>query len=515
MSSNDVQLTIPTSRERSAANFLTPPPPASLFQGYDSVNGSGISTAVEGTYVTTGGSSRVVYNVTEDVESLYQALDISQSVSVGFGPFGSVNEKSQFVQQLNLTTYSLNIVVHASHIKGVDTATAFKLHSDIAPPSGNEQLNKFFRSYGDSFLSSLTTGAEYYAVYTFYAQSKEERDTVSAQLSANGIFDFGTVGADFQSKIDRVTKSTQTRISFSQNVAGIANPRLPSPNELVQYALNFPSVPIDAPTILSFGYTGYEHVPGVNGFDPIVKNRVYFQGTNNTPGLAQNLAQISQLDNQIDWLKQIYAFYQNFSDSKLNEAKGEAEKDINAINAQLETYVNDPTASFQRPPLHSLSLGSPVLQYQVSQPSAHGGDGGDPFNDVDVNSYLQKQTRIASVQLRSGKYVDALVVTYQTKDGGPWTVQHGGGGGNLSQNLSLLPGQFVTKLAGRSGGYVDQFVVTLSDGRSVGGGGGGGDPFNWAASGGGIVLGFYGRSGRYLDQVGVVVGTLQAAKWVQ
>jgi hypothetical protein len=507
---------VPTSREFQSSSFIAPPPPASLFQGCDTVTGSGISTAVQGSFVTTGGISSVVYHVTEDVESLYRALDISQSISVGFGPFGSVNEKSQFVQNLSLTTHSLNIVVHAKHVKGTDTANAFRLRDGVSPPSGNEQLKKFFRSYGDSFMSSLTTGSEYYAVYTFYAQSREEQMSVKVELAANGIFDFGTIGGDFQSKIDKVTKSSHTRISFSQNVAGIANPRLPNPNELVAYALAFPSLPIDAPAILSFACTGYEHVHEINDFGPIAKNRDYFLGTNVTPGLAASLAKVVELKNQLQWMEKLYTFYRGYSgDSKAKEGLEEAKKDELAINTQIAAFVDDPTATFQRPALLSLQLGTPVLQYQIVPVAAHGGDGGDPFDDVDINLYLQKQTRISALQLRSGAEIDKLITSYQDADGNAWTTQHGGGGGGLSQVLTILPGQFVTRIDGRTGARVDRLLYTLSDGRTLGGGGNGGSPFDWSAAAADIVLGFSGRSAARLDKIQPVVARLQPAKWVK
>nr|WP_199064073.1 hypothetical protein [Chromobacterium sp. ASV5] len=506
---------VPTAADLESSEFLAPPPPASLFQGCDSVNGYGVSTAVEGSLATNGGSSQVFYQIALDAQSLYQALDISQSISVGFGPLGNVSEKSEFVQQLSLTTYSVNIVVHARHVKGTDTATAFRLKSGIQPPQGNEQLRDFFRSYGDSFISAITIGAEYYAVYTYYAQSQTERDSVTAELQANGIFEFGSVSSDFQAKLDRVTQSTKVRISFNQNVSGIANPKLPTPNNLVQYALDFPSLPIDAPAILSFSSTGYEHVPGIGSFEPIVSNRVFLTGPQGDSGLSQDLVKEQQLINQINWLKSIYAFYQNFNDPKINDVSREAQSDLQALNDQFLRYVNDPTASLSRPPLPSLREGSPKLAYQIAYSPQQGGDGGGPFDDVDITTYLQNQTYIASLQLRSGGYVDALIVNYQSKTtGASWSDYHGGGGGGLSQTLTLLPGQFVNRLWGRSGGYVDQLNLAISDGRSVGGGGNGGGAFDWRAPQGSVVLGFRGRSGKYLDQVSAVYATLQAASWV-
>lgn len=511
---NPVVATVPTRAERESAEFLGVPPPASLFQGTDSVNGAGVSTAVEGSYATHGGASSVVYQVAMDLDTLYQALDVSQSVSVGFGPIGGGSEKTEFVQTLNLTTFSVNIVVRAKHVMNTQTATAFKLKNGINPPSGNSQLNDFFRSYGDSFVSSVTSGSEYYAVYTFYAQSKEEQNSVSVELQANGIFQFGSVDAGLQAKLDKVTTSTQVRIAFNQNISGIANPKFPTPDSMIAYALAFPSLPIDAPAIVAYAVTGYEHVGDMSGFVPVAKNRDFLIGPDGRGGLSQYLVAETELLNQIAWLKEIYAFYQGFKDGKVDEVQREAQADLDALNEQFLRYESDPTATLTKPALPSLDKGTPMLEYGIGQSPTRGGNGGSPFNDVDINTYIQNRTYVSAVQLRTGSEVDALIVTYQvTAKSTSTQTYHGGGGGSLSQTLQVRPGQFIKGLSGRSADRVDQLRITLDDGRSVAGGGGGGSPFDWSVPSGSVVMGFAGRSAKRLDQVEAVYATLKAATW--
>jgi hypothetical protein len=59
--------------------------PVGVFQGYDSVTGAGRSTAVRGDIQTVGGSSGVRYQVCEDISTLAQTLNISQSLSASYG----------------------------------------------------------------------------------------------------------------------------------------------------------------------------------------------------------------------------------------------------------------------------------------------------------------------------------------------------------------------------------------------------------------------------------------------
>ena len=502
---------------QTSAQLLAAPAPAVLYQGVDTVSGVGLSTAIQGTEATHGGNSQVAYRITSDASSLYESLGISQSLAVGFGPFGSVSEKVDFVRQLSLSTYSVCIVVHATHVQGITSTTDFALNPNLAPPQSTEQMQDFFRAYGDSFVSAVTRGAEYYAVYTYYAQTRSEREAVTTELKANGIFEGGTVDASFQSKLDRVTKNTNVRIAFSQNVSGLANPKLPNPDQLVQYAIDFPSIPIDpqAAAILSYQTTGYERVRGFGTFKPVSSNRNFLIGENGQGGLADSLVKVQNIINQIAAIKQIYQTYQGFDDEKLNLVQRDAKDNLDALNAQFRRYADDPTATLTTPALPSLQFGTPALSYEMIEGSLHGRDGGgSPFNDVDVNSFLQKQTRISALQLYSGQYVDALVVTYVNNSDGSKTLHHGGTGGHVGHQLQLMPDQVVTAWSGKTGKYVDRLSLTITRGNSISGGGDGGtDAFAETPPDNTVFVGFRGRSGKYLDQIGAVYARLKPATW--
>jgi hypothetical protein len=487
-------------------------PPVGVFQGYDSVTGAGRSTAVSGETQTVGGSSGVAYRVCMDVSTLAQTLNISQSLSVSYGPIGSVDEKMDFMRKLNVTTNSISIVVYARHVLGTDVVTNAALNQGIAAPVSNSDIRKFFSSYGDSYVSSRTRGGEYYAVYTFYSETREEQQSLAIDLKAHGLYDGVTVDASLQTKLSTFTSTTKTRVSLNQNISGIQNPSLPDGNGIIAFALGFPSQVLTAPAIIAFLADGYEHVPNFGAFGTVPANRNYFGGTGIVDGLTATLVQVQQLKNQIGWLQSIYNFYGYSGDSKLSDSAGKAQHDLAAINTQIQAWVSDPTQSFTAPSFQSTSLGTPSLNYSIAYSPAHGGGGGGPFFDINPTTYIQQQSSIANVQLRSGGYVDALIVTYQTNKGSQ-QFKHGGDGGNLSALLTLLPGQFVTRIFGRSGEYVDNLTVQLSDGRTVGGGGGGGGPYDWSVPSGSFVLGFSGRSGGYLDQIQVIYATLAPAKW--
>ncbi len=488
-------------------------PGGAIFQGYDSVTGQARATAVSGGSQGQGATSAVICKVCSDLETLAKTVDISQSLSVSYGPIGSVSEKTDFVSSLNVTTYSVSIVVYAQHVNGTEQMTTVTPNSGISTPTDNASRQQFFVRYGDSFVSSRTLGGEYIAVYTFYSRSRQEQDTLTAEMQAHGLLEGVNVDASLQTKIQNFSSSTQTRSVFSQMISGIKNPSLPSSDGIINFALQFPSLPLDAPTIISFQTTGYEHVFG--SFGDIPKNRAYFVGTGVIDGLTKYLIAVRQLLAQIGWLSSIYQFYGYSGDSKLGTTAADARTDLNAINAQMQAWESDPEPSsgFTLPALKTANAGTPSLSYTVHYDNSHGGGGGDPFNDVSPSTYLQLQTRITSIQLRSGDVTDCLMTSFTDSTGRQWTSTHGGGGGSPSATLPMMAGEFVSGVDGRSGEYVDQLNLTSSGGARIGGGGGGGSPYTWGVPGNSVMLGFAGRSGRFLDQVQVIYATFAPAKW--
>jgi len=489
------------------------PSPAALFQGYNSLTGGGLSTALTGKTAKKNGTSGVKYRVCTDIETLTQSLDIDQSLSVGFGPFGSVDEKFKFVRNLNVTTNSVSIVVHARHFEGTEVATNVALADGVSPPSSPKELANFARAYGDAYVAEITRGGEYYAVYVYYSQTREEQTDLTLEMKAQGIFEVATVDASLQVKLKEFNKKTKTRIFFDQKMSGHANPTFPSSDDIIAYALKFPSLPLDAPAIIGFQTTGYEHVPKIGDFQPVADNRDFFIGDGIVDGLTKPLVQLQQLENQIAWIGAVYTTYGFTGDAKLDTVREMAAADHRTINKMFQDYKTDPTRSFTEPKLPSLSEGTPVLQYSVKHSDAYGGNRGTPFDDVNPNTSIPQQTRIAGLQLWSEKIARGLTVDYENVNG-KWTVTHGEKAGNVGGHIVLQAGQFVTQISVRSGESVDRLTLTTSNGDKVdGGGNGGAGPFTVPVPEKSFLLGFAGRSGADLDNIQFVFGSLSPATW--
>lgn len=504
-----------------AAATATATAPTTVFQGYNSVLGQGLSTAVQGTSVTTGARSEVYCSVSTTVEELAQSLSINQSLSVAFGSIGGADEKVEFMASLKVTTYSVSVTVYSRHSTGGTSFTDVAFKPGIKLPTDNVSANLFVRAYGDSFISSVQTGGEYMAVYTFYSQTREEQSSLVASLKANGIFDGVTVGGSLQTATNNFLKTVRVNYSFRQKVSGVRNPVLPMPSNFVDYAVKFPSISLDAPVVTAIAGTGYESVPDAgNAFDKVASNRTYFTGGGIDGGLTASLKTIIQSLNQMNWIAEIYAFYGGYSDPTLTTNTTTANTDITAIKTQMTDFATKATDYF--PPLNLLSLenGTPVLKYSVSTSDYRGGGDGSPFDDVDISTYIQREyiqrkTRVFAIGMRSGKRVDQLRTSYIDDLGQATTKCHGTAGGSDRGTLQISEGVFITRIWGRSGSGFDQVNFRISDGRSIGGGGSGGSAFDWPTPSGKFVMGFSGRSGSEVDGLRAYYGQFQDANWVK
>jgi hypothetical protein len=492
--------------------------PVRLFQGYDSVSGLGLNTALTGDSDSGDASSELRYRVCQDMSELAKALDVNQSLSVGFGPFGSVDEKMNFIDNLNVTTHSISIVVYARHGIGTETAINVRPRPDVEQPVGNDALAAFFLGYGDSYLAACTRGGEYFAVYTFYSQTREEKSQLELDMKAQGIFEVAKVDAALQVKLNSFTSSTKTRLSVEQRITGIRNPEAPPADKIIEFAQGFLSRPLDAPRVIHFETNGYERVPRFGTFQPIVRNRRFFVGNGIVDGLTASLVRVKQLQSQIRWLQDIHAFYGGYVDARLAEVTGQAQADLEAINGLINDYEDDPTRSFKAPKLPSLDAGSPSLAYSTGESPQFGPLEGAAFIDVDVVTDLARKTRVASLEIASGTRIDKLRVVYESATAPPRRVERGGGGGGWSNPLRLQAGQYVTRISGSSAGTARmRLQIDITDGRNVSGGTrtDGDGSFDWPVKEG-FVLGFAGRASRdFLEQIAVVTCKLAPAKWTK
>lgn len=336
-------------------------PPAALFQGYDTFTASASpNTAVSGSYSTVGGAAQVRYAVCQSMSDVANALHISAELSAST-IFGSIDAKTDYVQSLKLTETCILVTVYANAVAGTQASTDAQVRDGVT----FTDLNDWYGAYGDSFISKLTLGAEYIATYTFYSQTREEQESLISSLRAQTGALGGDVSASLDTEIRSVANASQVRFDFDQQIFGMSGVPLPTNAELATFALSFPALDVSPGEVIEFETTGYEHLPAPwhTRFAPVVKTRDAFTGGPfGTGSLAQDLDSLIGLDNQTQWIKQIYAIYGYDGDTKLAARQRQITADRQALAGVLTTIATvDVTVVPPVPELPSLTFGNPVV----------------------------------------------------------------------------------------------------------------------------------------------------------
>ena len=132
----------------------------------------------------------------------------------------------------------------------------------------------------------------------------------------------------------------------------------------------------------------------------------------------------------------------------------------------------------------------------------YGGNGGGAFSLLPPGGLI-KAKKISALYIRHGKYVDAIQVEWEMVDGSRIWSSRAGGAGGRGTRITLKDNEYLTKITGRSGVFVDQLTFHTSSGRKFGPHGGtGGRAFTIGSSGG--IKGIYGRKGDLLDKIGMI-----------
>lgn len=485
-----------------------------LFQGVDTVQGVFRNRAVSGDYETYGSETSTLLQLCVDFESLSESTDITQSASVGVGLFG-VSEKVQFVKSVERTTWSINLMIRSTKVSGTLTPGAYRLADGIPVPRTNQEKTDFFRHNGDSFVSSLSLGSEYLAIFTIFLNSESEHQSTMAEISAHGLTSAISFDAGLQSNLSSFFQKTTARVGLQQKTFGIGKIPLPALGDMIDFANKLPEKPIDNPTIIRFSTTGYENLLPDGVFDTIAAHRNHFVGTRFSTGVYNARTQLDDLISQLKAINAIHETY-GFTDPRIESVKLIADADQQALNDQLVAFNDDPLAPPPKLPLPSLDEGVPSVNFEYGESETWGGPNVATFDDVGkVGDFIGKCARISSIKFRTGEFVTALIVTYQGADTSTSQRKvHGAEDHQEGYELYLENGDRIVEVTGQAGHYVDQMTVKTAAGHTTSGGVARTlPPFTWKAADGQVLLGFRGRSGSFLDQIKLVWVKLLPTVW--
>ena len=217
---------------------------------------------------------------------------------------------------------------------------------------------------------------------------------------------------------------------------------------------------------------------------------------------------------------------------------GEVASAINGLNSWIDAVALNPftvlpLASSLNPPA-ALSNGSPTLVYTTPTNPIWGSVVTTPYQDIDIGMAIAVTNTafnttssnpkpipltnlpvIGSISLWGSSWVNEIAVTYDLPTG-PSTFTHGQDSGSADYAYNLQTGEFITKISGTSGDYINQLTFTSNLGQTY--------TFpptaisapnsdSWSASAGEVLVGFQGSSGSYLNQLQPITIQFEPSEW--
>jgi len=472
----------------------------SLYQGWNTFAGASKAQAVDGLSTPGGSVKEVRYQRCDDTLSLFQALNIDTSISGSYDFLDAATAKMDFYKSLKTTLYSVSLVVYS---RSAEMLRYEDLYWSKPKPTA-ATLDDFLAQYGDAWVSQIESGGEFIGAFVFYSESETERTSVNMTLEAAGIFEEGVVDAKFEEKFRTAVSSINKRKNYQAYLTGYKDKNLPGPDAMVRFALDLGKP--DDPLPIRFKVEGYE-VAGASTelFENVILNRQLFNGVAGRNGLGPNRAKLRSMQDQVKYIRDIYAAYAYAGDADFNEKTAQIERDVTALDETAAAMSRQPATIATAPELKSLGYGSPVPQWKWQQNDGWGGNGGTPFYDVPDTAVLSLR-RLSILQGRGGAVVDCLISTYTSDDADPVTTRHGGNGGEETRTLTLGEGDRIVSLSGtyEEGDVIHSLEFVSNRDRlkiPQQGGEPGNKNFRFEIKEDCALLGFEGRSGTKLDHI--------------
>lgn len=460
-------------------------------------------------------------------EEVHDALEIDTSAGATYDAF-SAELKARYVRSLDMTSNTVVVILRlvkasTAHIENQDTGVRLK---------DGVVGDAFFETYGDSYISSVTTGLETVVSYVFKAMTLDEKEDVMASLSGSGVVAGAKINASAKTSINKATSSSNVAWELKQQTFGRRNPPVVTADTIESFAKDeFMDLVPDSAHVVSFKVTPYRRLLETSPErDNVTRNLDALVGTGGAPGWAAKLTRLQAVKSQIKQVKAIYDVYQYPGDKELQNRLDTVNKSIAEISGFMTELGRNPAVvtDFPEPPPEAYE--NPQVRYVLNSGPVFGLDSTDinygmqgevngktqPFRNEDV----RKGVRITSIRLDRGDWIDGITVTYQetlngNKDARPRRTLIHGRQSTLAMTFPLGEDELITSMHGVGGKGVDALEFTTSYGRKKQGGKfqNGNRITDWAGGPDEALLGFHGWCGNYLDTVRPVIAKFMPASW--
>lgn len=502
-------------------------PPTTLFQGCNTFSGAGMQTAVTATTPQPTFPAKIdKYVVTTAFSDISDLFQVGASVSANEFLVDSVDARASFMNSLNITQYSVVIAIRCNVSAVYSVTSQVNLLPTVTLPNTKAGLAQFVTTFGDCWVSSITTAAEFAAFYVYYASSLAEQEAVSAQISGKIVDEEGTASAGFSTDQQSKLKQITTRSVFIGELFGYSDSELDAgdiaDSGAIAQALNA-AKSSDYGWISAFSPQPYETVMGLK---PIIDSTQLPANRDAYRSLAPWADTLTTRLDQVETVLGIYAAYGYTGDSTLLGHQGNMKQDQGELIDQIQELCQYPLVQPSNPvvaPPGSLTYGTPVPQFTLTQQTdpLWGGSSGQGNTAVYVDSSLVLSGCVLQgLTIDGGDEVNWLELSY-TNLAEPIVLGRQEGGTSHPWSFQAAEGEQVTEVSVTAGALINQLTVTTNKGtvakwplnpHSAP------EPAPWSVPAGSAFLGFavtYDSSGsdHCLKTLTPVAVTLTPASW--
>jgi hypothetical protein len=156
--------------------------------GYNRLTGEPLPTpAVQGTSITSvqgaGGQEVASDCITiQDVETLHKSLGISVDAGGSYLGF-SGSAKANYVNKCDFSSFSTYVIVRVSVKNATKTIDSPTFSPDASELLTNNNPDRFRQRFGDSFISGVLTGGEYFAIYQVTSSDQKEKEGMASKIN--------------------------------------------------------------------------------------------------------------------------------------------------------------------------------------------------------------------------------------------------------------------------------------------------------------------------------------------
>ena len=500
--------------------------PTDLYQGINSLTGGLMPGKIVSGGIRKGGSDSVtLIDCCMSSEQLSRAVTTGMSFELGIGPF-SFGVETSSSHEFSSSTFTAYVYISSIFIDG-EKSEENPTIPDKALPKNEEEANHFTLRNGDAYVSSISKGASYHAIYSFTFSSIEEKNKEEVKAGLDGIVKFVSFGAELNQKIEDFKQRFNASSTLLQRIHGPAGMEHPATEKMGEFARDFPKIAKEKKEFetlnwgISLNETANRKLIG-GPFQQVIKNRKTLVDK------IEVFSALKEQNNELNLMARIYKRYSSkkypngyTSDDQLTQILKASNEAMNKVASWINSFKENPTHKIiieEKFPV--LRQGYPILEIEVKDHQRFGNPRAEEnFNPLNIlyggyKGFIRKFAKVNGISVvKEGKYipsdVDTSLATLSMKfDAGDAVFYAPKGGGTDIKAVSSR----IARISGKAGSYVDSLYFH-ANGQAIGDGGPGGQQFDFTIPEDYFFLYLRGYHGAVLDWFAPVIAKFKNASW--